>query len=533
MLTKQHLDNNETTTTADISLAQYLISMKTSQIEAWIQQVDSRINLQDSPNAITSRSTRKRKTPNTLIDLGVSSPPLSMDSTSEPDLEATPRAVSPSKRRRLDLDASISLRQPILTPGDISPTPTRSTKTSTTGKSNRSRSPVKNMADLALAEKPVQIKQITKEADLPQDARDLVRCVKQVRRGIAIIPKGKHGEVQSLLTLMEDPLDESNIYDTNMWKTDDTGADIYWDVDYELKVLQKVAARTEECTSENMSEAAWNARVHEPLLDVALAPFGASVSHWDVTKAAMDKAYLPRHGSGIDLQSKMVDFCITLGGADMTDAVKGRLKPGTYKSINHTDYQPLRFRPIAISIETKTPDGSSQEAKAQLSVWTTAYIARLRQLAGTSDNASGLGITLPIVTVRGGQWELLFAVDRADQIEILTLPLPSIGDTTSIVDCYKVVALWTHWVWCHYSLDLSRRQQHLREAVRTRTALSWTFDWITFTSVLINTTTFAAEASPKHPGPALIMVIGTKNIVSFGVAYGLTPMVERGVTTTD
>ncbi|EWZ99605.1 hypothetical protein NW765_005585 [Fusarium oxysporum] len=58
--------------------------------------------------------------------------------------------------------------------------------------------------------------------------------------------------------------------------------------------------------------------------------------------------------------------------------------------------------------------------------------------------------------------------------------------------------------------------------------VSWTLFQVTFTSVLIVTTTFAAEASPKHPGPALVMVIGTKNIVSFGVAYGLTDMVQHG-----
>lgn len=46
--------------------------------------------------------------------------------------------------------------------------------------------------------------------------------------------------------------------------------------------------------------------------------------------------------------------------------------------------------------------------------------------------------------------------------------------------------------------------------------------------MLIVTTTFAAEASQKHPGPALVMVVGTKNLVSFGVTFGMTPMVERG-----
>ena len=57
--------------------------------------------------------------------------------------------------------------------------------------------------------------------------------------------------------------------------------------------------------------------------------------------------------------------------------------------------------------------------------------------------------------------------------------------------------------------------------------LGWTFFQYTFTATLIISTTFASEAAPKHPGPALVVVVGTKNIVSFGATYGLTPMVEE------
>lgn len=56
--------------------------------------------------------------------------------------------------------------------------------------------------------------------------------------------------------------------------------------------------------------------------------------------------------------------------------------------------------------------------------------------------------------------------------------------------------------------------------------VGWTINQFSFTCVLIISTTFASEASPKHPGPALVVVVGTKNIISFGVTYGLTPMVE-------
>ncbi|KAF2218188.1 major facilitator superfamily domain-containing protein [Elsinoe ampelina] len=57
--------------------------------------------------------------------------------------------------------------------------------------------------------------------------------------------------------------------------------------------------------------------------------------------------------------------------------------------------------------------------------------------------------------------------------------------------------------------------------------MGWTFYQIANTVILINTTQFAAEAYPKNPGPALTIVIGVKNIVSFGASYGIIPMVVQ------
>jgi hypothetical protein len=57
--------------------------------------------------------------------------------------------------------------------------------------------------------------------------------------------------------------------------------------------------------------------------------------------------------------------------------------------------------------------------------------------------------------------------------------------------------------------------------------MGWTIFQYSFTAVIIVSTTFAAEVAPKYPGPALVAVVGTKNIVSFGVTYGLTPMTAK------
>ncbi|KAH7007853.1 major facilitator superfamily domain-containing protein [Microdochium trichocladiopsis] len=61
--------------------------------------------------------------------------------------------------------------------------------------------------------------------------------------------------------------------------------------------------------------------------------------------------------------------------------------------------------------------------------------------------------------------------------------------------------------------------------------VTFTFYQMAWVSVLIISTTFAAEVWPKHPGPALVMVVGSKNIVSFCLTFAYTPMVEHGGVT--
>lgn len=46
-----------------------------------------------------------------------------------------------------------------------------------------------------------------------------------------------------------------------------------------------------------------------------------------------------------------------------------------------------------------------------------------------------------------------------------------------------------------------------------------------FTSSLIITTTFAVECCPQAAGPALVIAVGAKNLVAFGLSYGLVPLV--------
>ncbi|KAF3391439.1 hypothetical protein F1880_007430 [Penicillium rolfsii] len=57
--------------------------------------------------------------------------------------------------------------------------------------------------------------------------------------------------------------------------------------------------------------------------------------------------------------------------------------------------------------------------------------------------------------------------------------------------------------------------------------MGWTLYNFSFITTIIITTSYASEVMPSNPGAALILVVGAKNVVSFGAAYGLTPMVAR------
>ncbi|KAK5722298.1 hypothetical protein LTR15_005527 [Elasticomyces elasticus] len=54
------------------------------------------------------------------------------------------------------------------------------------------------------------------------------------------------------------------------------------------------------------------------------------------------------------------------------------------------------------------------------------------------------------------------------------------------------------------------------------TIISYTLSNAAFIAILIMSSTFAVEVTPKHPGPAIVMVIGSKNIISFGVTHALS-----------
>lgn len=80
----------------------------------------------------------------------------------------------------------------------------------------------------------------------------------------------------------------------------------------------------------------------------------------------------------------MIDFAVTLGPPFIPTAhVTNHLAASPLKlqrTINPSDYSPLCYEPVVLIIETKSPDGGSENGEVQLSLWAMAYFNRLRQL---------------------------------------------------------------------------------------------------------------------------------------------------------
>jgi hypothetical protein len=163
-----------------------------------------------------------------------------------------------------------------------------------------------------------------------------------------------------------------------------------------------------------------------------------ALEYHNITTARVINQLVPRNKYGELLEYKMIDYAITLGPPlFLEDDVVTRLAASRLplqRSINPTDYSPLCHSPVAISIQSKPPDGGKESGEVQLSICAMAYFNRLPML--TQDP---VGITLPLVLVSDEHWKLLFARDREHSIEIIDAV--DFGDTGNIIGCYRILAV--------------------------------------------------------------------------------------------
>ncbi|KAL2802427.1 hypothetical protein BJX63DRAFT_437878 [Aspergillus granulosus] len=212
----------------------------------------------------------------------------------------------------------------------------------------------------------------------------------------------------------------------------------------------------EECQAAMQSEAGWNAMVHYPLLYKAI--YGQRRQNQLVgfslcTTAKVIREYLPVHSL-----AKMVDFCVCVHpDVDKIafEAIKSLRLELPFNVINHTDFLPLRGRPIAISIGTKRRYSEHlATAELQLGTWHAAQWRLLEDLV-TRCGGSFDGLPfLPAIIVHGHYWSFA-ATTRQQQTTVLWLE-KCFGSTSSLLGVYRTVwglqrlAKWVaevYWPW--------------------------------------------------------------------------------------
>ncbi|KAG5804183.1 hypothetical protein H9Q74_011014 [Fusarium xylarioides] len=306
-------------------------------------------------------------------------------------------------------------------------TPSLSSTSSTRSSKARSTSPVKR-STLQLLRKPVLFVPIDQDpsAQLANDILPTYDRIIDITTYNSFLPRAIEHDIKAT--------HRRNTVKPH-WFLDDAHdeATIAKDMQ-ELAALREVEKAAKACQTEESSEAAWNVDVHAPLLKLALAPF-PSLTRDILTHARISKPFVPemQANSYYNLTaSKMIDWAIRVRPSpNISEQIRKVLSglPDDQRSINQTTYGPVRFDPIAVSIETKIAIGAIEEARLQLGLWVAAWHQRVSALSQSV--GSGHIITLPLILVMEHEWHLLLACDRGDRIEIIEGI--AIGDTRGLI----------------------------------------------------------------------------------------------------
>ena len=201
-----------------------------------------------------------------------------------------------------------------------------------------------------------------------------------------------------------------------------------------------------DCAERGVTEARWNGDVHYRLLRLALRDWKQEGIWWeDITSARISDKSLLASIERKAVQSKLVDLAIIIDSPkELERRIAEKLlrqypaKSAPVQSVNCTNAHSVRFRPIAISIETKR-DTCSTDPYLQLGTWTLACLLKLRQMIPTQATLP----CLPVLSVTGHNWCLNFAVLRTDEYEQDRLDLITdltLGDTKTVPGVYGLVA---------------------------------------------------------------------------------------------
>lgn len=297
-------------------------------------------------------------------------------------------------------------------------------------------SPRKRLATLDLLEDGIETRALSMSAtDIPAELANFVGKFIPCRNGVGVVPASRRPEFEAELSPAL--LSEHNF----ACPSPETNTESF----PSFQSISEIAAWAQRCQEERAEEAAWNSAVHFKVLCLALfnspRPVSRKVSfkqwygmaknpsnlpfaNYISTTAEIIKQYQPSAAVG-----KKVDFvlCLEPTVLGITKSVRNIRKIAPAESINHTEFEPLRNRPIIASIETKRENASTDDAELQLSTWQASQWnmleTLLRELHGdalAADKLKGLPF-LPGIIIAGHDWHLV-ATTRENSRTVSSLP---------------------------------------------------------------------------------------------------------------
>ncbi|KAL0929784.1 uncharacterized protein CTRU02_215214 [Colletotrichum truncatum] len=348
---------------------------------------------------------------------------------------------SPTKRPRDDFSHSAS-SDSITHDYDETPRPVKSHRPSLSGRTPSQRSaasssrisPKKQLSERQNKPAPITVLQYAPdEARVPASLREIWREMARFSKGTKVIAKRLEADINTQrATYPQLDTIESWYYDDDA-KRDELGPSP--SVAQVLSVLD--AAKV--CSNEGYCEASWNMVVHLRVMQLAVPLYAAGsegkVSFMPCPTAKIIDKYTDTRGP-----SRRVDFCMLLEPeAHAAEAIRAIQYQDDLlsMSINHTNYAPLRRRPIGLSIETKGHDEGLGDAKTQLLIWFAAQWQSLERLAHRLEPLQPLPDFLPGVIIEGHQW--YFVASTKDKSETILWMKQLIGSTEEAIGVYSIV----------------------------------------------------------------------------------------------
>ena len=330
-------------------------------------------------------------------------------------------------RNQDDGQQAVSPSTSSATPGDGAADTRDSSRTGRAkGSAGRAKSPSKLPQDLAHSDQPVLYLPLDGEAEqkMPPDIRDLAITLQQFGDyPTAFMPRELEGDLKELCgsRLRPQVLDTGN--QAYLQGKNAAGlaslrphhlGDIELQVILEFETLQQIVKDSNKSKTLARSEPAWNARVHDDVLQLAIKG-RKDLACENVTTARLIPSCVPRDAAGANI-TKMVDYAAVLrppGNSQTMGAIEAlvNMQKEDRRTINQSDYYPLKFSPAGIIIETKAPPGNLTEAGHQVGVWIAAFHIRVKDLRPKDRVTS-----LPVIIVHGHIWRLGFACEIGDKI---------------------------------------------------------------------------------------------------------------------